>query len=164
MKNLSYCTLCFCLMLALSCKKDDLQLANNINASEEVALELFQQANFKEGNFSIKFTQLIEDTRCPIGAQCYGVELARVRMTINENGLLSEFDLCTDDLPDLKASEKFTYGNYEIKLQNVLPYPTEINESTPASEAVYECPPTNYITETQVSFVITPLNTSIGSN
>lgn len=119
MKLLLNLVLCFSLIFVVSCNKED----DTLKKSEDFELDFNETATFEEGNFSIKFVELIEDSRCPEFADCLWGGRATVRLEITENEVLSSITLVTENSIDLDSFLVAEYANYKIELIDISPYP-----------------------------------------
>jgi len=100
----------------------------------DYTLGLGETINLQE-NVSIEFVSVLQDSRCPIGAQCPGGGNVRVRMRgITPRGA-SFVDLDTDQT--LQTSGLFDY--YGLTMRRVEPYPALDAQGVPVA-----IPPAQY--------------------
>ena len=81
---------------------------------EEFELEFGEQASLENRELSIKFTELLEDSRCPEGVVCVWAGNAKVALQINDQ----ETTLNTYLEP-----KETTISSFNIALISVSPYP-----------------------------------------
>jgi hypothetical protein len=116
----------------LSCKKD-------IPASQEVHLRLNDCRYLTECNETIRlcFDTVLQDSRCPINANCVWQGVAVARFTLHLNDGSHTLELATNEvLPN--TTRDTTIKGYTITFKNLSPYPGESNEETPAAGLLVE--------------------------
>ena len=87
--------------------------------TQQVTVRVKQQTKIARGNLTIKFVELVEDSRCPKDANCVWAGNAKVTIRVTgRRGQSKTFDLNTN-LPEKSAR----FDGYEITLGNVTPYP-----------------------------------------
>jgi len=118
-------------MFTISCKNDDETI---LKKSEEFEIDFGQAATFEDGNFIIKFAELIEDSRCPLDAICMWEGRAKVRIEINESDNLTNIILGTENSVDLDSLLKVIYNDFEIELLHINPHPLGIGGGIPDSD------------------------------
>ena len=99
-----------------------LACAGNINASlgQEFTLPAGKTVEIKGESLSIKFIQVITDSRCPTGVECVWAGEATCRMEINLNGVASERILTISGGTSDKTQETVDQYTFSFKLE---PYP-----------------------------------------
>ena len=107
--------LCVCLVTFIACAKTP----QPENFPQTV--ELQPQASQKLTNdLTIRFTSVLEDSRCPTGVQCAWEGNAEIMLELS-GGDLETVHLNTG--PQFPRTE--IYNGYTITLQELKPYPTE---------------------------------------
>jgi hypothetical protein len=98
--------------------------------SEELELNDTIEINNKtckynsENQFFLCLDSILEDSRCPTGAECFLAGDARIRFHFEKlNGQPVDFILHTDEF----ATHEITIEGYKITLLDLLPYPTVHN-------------------------------------
>jgi hypothetical protein len=113
MKNLLM--LCVCLLTLVACT----QTSQQKNFPRTV--ELQPQASKKvSSDLTIRFTSVLEDSRCPTGVQCAWAGNAEIMLELS-GGLLETVHLNTGGM--FPRTE--VYNGYTITLQELKPYPAE---------------------------------------
>jgi hypothetical protein len=110
--------LLFCLSIALvsiACKKPK----DTFGAGEAVIIKWNTTRTFKSGDaeFEVKFTDLIEESRCPEGTNCFWAGRAIIQLTIDKKDIvrLGIGDLQPPFNGDTIHPSEF-YGKYNISL------------------------------------------------
>lgn len=96
-----------------------------------VTLKVGASSDIQEGLLTITFDKLVEDSRCPNGAECFWEGQATVQLLVNES--------TTVDLIMRAAHEdlaKDTVDNYIYTLLDVSPYP-DMSDELPLPSDVY---------------------------
>jgi len=107
--------LCICLVMFIACAK------NKEPENFPQVVELQQRASKKvNGDLSIRFTAVLEDSRCPTGVQCAWDGNAEIMLELS-GGDLETAHLNTG--PQFPRTE--IYNGYTITLQELKPYPAE---------------------------------------
>ena len=102
-------------------KSGDLLLI--LNDTTEIALHKVY-TNY-ENSLSIKMDSILEDSRCPIGAQCVWSGIAGARFDFILNKKLTRFDLYTLNNLNYPVWHKDTIiSGYKIQLIELNPYPS----------------------------------------
>ncbi len=87
---------------------------------QEFSLSIGQSAVISGENFEIKFKEIVEDSRCPEGANCIWEGRVSAIVEITENGSPYQMVLTQPGLTDEYAEE--TYKEYRL-IFKVEPYP-----------------------------------------
>jgi hypothetical protein len=117
------------LFVGFSCNKAEPDLViepvtqevNSTKINDQVMILKYRESQKLQGsNWSLTFTGLKEDSRCPADAICIRMGVARVELTLMESEMVLQiFELGLGE--DLSAT--VVYAGYEFKLQQVSPYP-----------------------------------------
>ena len=97
---------------------------NTVSIGQEFSLSIGQTADLAEDDFSIRFLEVIQDSRCAIGATCIWAGEVVFVIEIAHEGLEEQITLTQPGLEDW-PSRYFYKQFYEITY-NITPYP-ELN-------------------------------------
>lgn len=86
--------------------------------TEEVKIQVGEQKAVTEDKIKIKFVSLVEDSRCPEGANCVWAGNARIKVEISCNNRTEEFEINTNLGPKGAA-----FDGYAINLVSLTPEP-----------------------------------------
>lgn len=81
-----------------------------------------------KNKFTILFTKVENDSRCPIGAACIWQGVATIKLTLKKENTEYLFTLHTQSLPQYNTDT--TVGGYKIKLIQLDPYPVAQQPTT----------------------------------
>ncbi|TQD40609.1 hypothetical protein [Haloflavibacter putidus] len=81
---------------------------------------------FLQNQYSIKFEKVIQDSRCPTNVDCVWPGEAKILLHLKKDGLLQEKKEIK--LAGNNKMHSFSYGNKEIKIYNLAPYPASAAE------------------------------------
>ena len=115
-------------LLLPACKKEAASLGN-------VTVELEQCTRINEGQDKLQlcFDAIVQDSRCPINANCVWQGVAVVRFTLLLNGQEHQLELATNnELPGTRTDT--TIQSYTFLLRNVQPYPGSAGGEKPNAE------------------------------
>lgn len=87
---------------------------------ERQKVQIHKQKIFAKSNLIVKFVSLIEDSRCPEGANCVWAGNAKIKIEAGKSGKKETFEVNTTLGP--KAA---TYNGYVIELVSLMPVPRE---------------------------------------
>ena len=100
---------------ALGCARNQPQ---DVAAGVEFALALGGTARLGGGDLQIAFSEVVEDSRCPIDAICVQAGRATVRLTVDRAGSSRALLLSTRE-----GTATDTAGPYQVRLVSLLPAP-----------------------------------------
>ena len=66
-------------------------------SAEQITIKTGQQKITKTGRITIKFLELIEDSRCPADVNCFWAGIAKIKVQLNKNGKTSVVELNTQN-------------------------------------------------------------------
>lgn len=90
-----------------------------VHVQREFGLNADSEVLVKEAGLKLRFTGLVEDSRCPEGVDCIWAGNGKISLTVKRGKHKSvSFELNTMTEP-----KSFTYENYEITLVKLAPYP-----------------------------------------
>lgn len=95
---------------------------------EKVALKI-GQAEKLAGGISVKFVEIVEDSRCPEGATCIWAGRAIVRIEVTENG--SEPRIVDLEVGNIESTARF--GKFVVKAEKLEPYPKAESQTDKAA-------------------------------
>lgn len=87
--------------------------------AEQLSVKFGKQKMTKRGHISVKFIEMIEDSRCPTGVNCIWAGVARIKIRVTKNRKTADFELNTNqqDKPAL-------FEGYSITLKGLTPSPS----------------------------------------
>ena len=98
---------------------------NTVNIGQEFSLNIGQSVDLEEDDLNIKFLEVIQDSRCAIGAICIWAGEVTFVIEITYEGSTEQITLTQPGLNDWPS--KYLYEQlYEI-IYNIQPYP-ELNK------------------------------------
>ena len=83
-----------------------------------ISVEIHQEKSVPSAGFKIKFAEMVEDSRCPVGTTCIWAGNAKVKIEIRGRGGARSFELNSTTQPAV-----VNYSGYEIKLTSLTPRP-----------------------------------------
>ena len=90
-----------------------------VHVQSEFDLKTGGEALVKETGMRLKFSGLVDDSRCPEGVDCIWAGNGQITLTVRKGTSKSiSFELNTTTEP-----KSFTYQGYEITLVRLAPYP-----------------------------------------
>ncbi len=118
------------LFILFSCDEE----GRKINLDETFVLQ-YGETKMLDGqdHFSITFSDLGEDSRCPANAICVWEGQARVTIEINENFETLSKELTIGSLQN-NQSKIINIGHYTIELLKVIPYPEKTSSQVDESD------------------------------
>ena len=93
------------------------------NLNETFAIGGGQQASIRGESLSLRFTDVLEDSRCPTQVDCFWTGQARIAVEVQPQGsapTTTQFN--TNPAPGQNI-QTTTVGAYTIELQSLEPYP-----------------------------------------
>ncbi len=81
---------------------------------------------FLKNGYTLKFEKVIQDSRCPTNVDCVWQGEAKVLLLLKKDDILQEKKEIK--LGGNNKEVSFTYGNKEIKIYNLAPYPASAAE------------------------------------
>lgn len=86
---------------------------------ETVAVKAGKQATASKSKLKFKFISVVEDSRCPTGAQCVWAGNAKIKIEVSvPKGETKTFEINTETGP--KGDQ---IGGYAVTLESLTPYP-----------------------------------------
>ena len=96
-------------------------------ACQTLEIRFGQQKTTKTGGVTVKFLELIEDSRCPVDVNCVWAGVARIKAAITRGGKTSEAELNTMD----KKSADFQ--GYTVTLTDLQPRQSRTSKYSPSA-------------------------------
>ena len=96
-------------------------------AAEQVTLKTGQTKIARTGRITIKFLELIEDSRCPADVNCVWAGIARIEVRLTRNGKSAVFELNTNH-----RENPAVFQGYSVALSSLTPYPTSTSKPGPS--------------------------------
>ena len=116
-----------CILVLSGCSKSTI----NTSLDKEVTLAIGQTVKIPAENFSIKLTDVINESRCPLGVECFragdvtcvleitisgGTETYNLIVSGNTNQVYKSYKLLADVTPYPKEGEKISKDDYRLIL------------------------------------------------
>ena len=86
--------------------------------TSSIAVQLHTEKAVPHAGFSIKFVEMVEDSRCPAGTNCVWAGNAKVKIIVRQGRHTRTFEL-----NDMTQPTVVNYGGYDIKLTALTPKP-----------------------------------------
>ena len=125
MKAIFYLTLCTSLVFLFACKNNNVD--ELVIIDEDYELGFGETTSINGGDFELRFDKLIEDSRCPIYANCVWEGRAVVKLIATKNSEDTDIILATVNSINGDSLLIVEYNNYSIELKDVTPYPDHNN-------------------------------------
>lgn len=88
-------------------------------SNQKVVVKINEQKTVAKTKLTIKFVELVEDSRCPTDAQCIQAGSVRIKIEVkNGKGAAKTFELAIGAKP-----ESIAFAGYTIKLTDLNPHP-----------------------------------------
>jgi hypothetical protein len=117
----------------LSCEKDVSPF------SEQLHIGLNSCEQFTKDNQTLRlcFDTIVQESRCPINANCVWEGVAVARFTLHLNDRPHTLELATNNVLPGTTTDTTIQG-YTIALKNLLPYPGGPTDETPSAQVLIE--------------------------
>jgi hypothetical protein len=90
-------------------------------SSQQFEVQVAKEKYVLKKKLKVKFLELVEDSRCPIGTTCIWAGMAKIKINVRTSkGVSKDFELTT-----MGESESVKFEGYEIKLLDVNPKPAD---------------------------------------
>jgi hypothetical protein len=94
-----------------------------INLGQEFALSGGQEATISGENLRLRFTDVLEDSRCPTEVECFWTGQARIAVAVEPPGRpATTVDFNTNPAPG-QTVQTVEVGGYTVELKSLAPYP-----------------------------------------
>jgi hypothetical protein len=89
--------------------------------TESVKVQIHKETKLVRSKLSIKFVELVDDSRCPTGVQCIWAGNGKIRVSIKRaSGAAKIFEMDTNG-----PNNSVLYAGYKITLTGLTPHPAE---------------------------------------
>ncbi len=105
-------------------------LSASAQSNGEITVKFGKTKVYGKGRVSVKFVELIEDSRCPENLNCIWAGVARVKVELVKNGKKGVFELGTN------GSAPAIFQGYTVVIKNLDPYPSIRSHSKTADYAL----------------------------
>jgi hypothetical protein len=107
----------------MSCHVDARADAAEVNLDQPFALGGGQEASVPSAKLRLRFTDVLEDSRCPTRVECVWTGQARIELEVHPDGTApTTVEFNTNPAPG-QTVKVATVGAYTIELQSLDPYP-----------------------------------------
>ena len=121
---------CVTLFLVNTCENS--KSIRPVELNQAFQLRFQQIAKLKSENIGIRFTSLIQESRCPKGVQCITAGVAEIALQLGKGeGQTEQIQLSTE-----APADEISYGKYRIRLLDVSPYPSAGQRNDPKHYSV----------------------------
>ncbi|MEK7856715.1 MAG: hypothetical protein AAB288_11545 [Acidobacteriota bacterium] len=95
---------------------------------EQLELKNGEQKTTKTGRVTIKFLELIEDSRCPADVNCVWAGVARIKVRLSKNGKSADFELNTN-----QADKPAVFRGLSVALRDLKPRQSTTSKYSPSA-------------------------------
>lgn len=95
---------------------------------ERLTIKNGGQAVSKTGRITVKFLELIEDSRCPADVNCVWAGVARIKIRLTRKGKSSDFELNTN-----QADKAAVFQGYSVGLKDLEPRQSTTSKYSPSA-------------------------------
>ena len=89
--------------------------------SESVRVQINKEKKLPKAKLTIRFLELVEDSRCPTGVQCIWAGNGKIKVSVKRGTAAAKvFEMDTNG-----AHNTITHGGYKITLKGLTPHPAE---------------------------------------
>jgi hypothetical protein len=107
----------------VGCQSRQAAAAAEYNLNEAFALGGGAQASIRGENLTLRFTDVLEDSRCPTAVDCVWMGQARIAVEVQQQGSAPTTTQFNTNAPPGQSMQTTTVGSYTIELQSLDPYP-----------------------------------------
>lgn len=101
--------------------------------NQKITVQINHHKTLAKNKLTIKFTALVEDSRCPVDTNCIRAGNAKIKIELKKGAASKTFELSTNDQP-----QAVSFAGYTIKLTDVNPKPaTNIRINRPGYTATF---------------------------
>lgn len=101
---------------------------------QEFALGGGQEAVLDGGGVSVRFSELLEDSRCPTDVECFWTGQARIAVVLAAVGRPSATAYFNTNPAPGENKQSVRAGDYTLELKKLEPYPRTPDEPIPFSD------------------------------
>ena len=95
---------------------------------EQLTIKHGQEKISKTGRISIKFVELVEDSRCPTDVDCIWAGVARIKVRLSRNGKTADFELNTN-----QGDKPAVFQGFKIGLKSLVPRQSTTSKYSPSA-------------------------------
>ncbi len=95
---------------------------------EHLTLRMGQEKVSRTGRLTVKFLELIEDSRCPEDVNCVWAGVARIKIRVSKNGKTSDFELNTN-----QGDKPAVFQGHSIALKELIPRQSKTSKYSPSA-------------------------------
>lgn len=95
--------------------------------TEQIVVKNGQQKVTKTGRLTVKFVELLEDSRCPANVTCVWAGIARVKLRLTKNGKTADVELNTTN------NKSTIFQGHSISLEGLQPRQTTTSKYSPSA-------------------------------
>lgn len=89
--------------------------------AESVKIQINKEKRLVQSKLTIRFVELIEDSRCPTGTQCIWAGNGKIKISVKRGAAAARvFEMDTNG-----ANNTVSHGGYKITLKDLTPHPAE---------------------------------------
>ena len=85
---------------------------------DTIKVQVKHEKSFPKSKLSVKFVEMVEDSRCPVDTQCIWAGNAKIKIRVSKNGRSHDLTLDTNG-----PNETVTAEGYSLKLVELTPSP-----------------------------------------
>ena len=111
------------LLTIVSCNQNSVRVVD-IPANQEFTLKIGEQASVDNGSLFIQFTDVVEDSRCPMNARCIWAGNGKIALEIQK----THSDMVTRTLNTTLEPQSTEFDSYEIQFKMLTPEPVAGSE------------------------------------
>lgn len=94
---------------------------------EQIVVKNGQQKVTKTGPITVKFLELVEDSRCPEDVNCVWAGVARIKVRLSKNGKTADVELNTTD------KQSTIFQGHSIALKSLEPRQSTTSKYSPSA-------------------------------
>ena len=103
----------------------------NTPINEAIIFQIKERKTIGDSGIQLQFAELVEDSRCPVDADCFWAGQASVQLLATEAGSDYEIKLTLRGDGRHQGANIFVFKGYQLELLKVTPYPTGGTEALP---------------------------------
>ena len=89
--------------------------------TESVKIQVNKEKKLVQSKLTIKFLELVEDSRCPTGVQCIWAGNGKIKVSVKRGTAAAKvFDMDTNG-----PNNTISHGGYKVTLKDLTPHPAE---------------------------------------
>ena len=89
--------------------------------TESVKIQINKEKKLVQSKLTIKFLELVEDSRCPTGVQCIWAGNGKIKVSVKRGTAAAKvFEMDTNG-----PNNTISHGGYKVTLKDLTPHPAE---------------------------------------